>query len=157
MTTASNSLLEGLTDEESSLVLALGEPLFLPAGIVLFQMGADADRIFLVRNGRIDLSLPMRIRDREEDILLEEKRPGEIFGWSGLVPPHRFTLKATAPVASEILSFRRASLLDHFATRPSVGLAVTRNVAAAVGHRLQVFQTLWLREMQRAVEHRAAS
>jgi hypothetical protein len=29
---------------------------------------------------------------------------------------------------------------------------VARNVSAVVGQRLQVFQTMWLREMQRVVE-----
>ena len=157
MSTAPNALLDGLSEEESRLVMELGEPAAHPAGTVLFHTGADADRLYLLKSGRIDLSLPMRIRDREEDILLEEKRPGEIFGWSGLVPPHRFTLKALAPVASELLTFPRTKLLAHFAKHPTVGLAVTRNVAAVIGHRLQVFQTLWLREMQRAVEQRVAS
>ena len=98
----------------------------------------------------------MRIRDREEDVLLEEKRPGETLGWSGLIPPYRFTLKAKASVESELVAFPRSALLSHFEAYPGVGLAVTRNVATVIGHRLKVFQALWLREMQRMVELRYA-
>ena len=35
-----------------------------------------------------------------------------------------------------------------------MGYTVTRNLAAVIGHRLEVFQTMWLREMQRVVELR---
>lgn len=154
MANVETDLLQGLPGVEARDVLALGSPVALRPGGVLFDLGAEADSLYILLSGRIDLTLPMRIRDREEDILLEEKTPGQTVGWSGLVPPHRFTLKATAPVASEVLAFPRQALLDHFAGRPAVGLAVTRNLAGVIGHRLQLFQALWLREMQRTVELR---
>jgi len=72
------------------------------------------------------------------------------------VPPHRFTLKGAATVDSELLAFPRASLLDHFAAHPDVGYAVGLNVAAVIGRRLQLVQTMWLREMQRVIELRHA-
>jgi hypothetical protein len=81
---------------------------------------------------------------------------GETLGWSGLIPPHRFTLKATAPVEGELLTFERRALLEHFAANPTIGYMVTRNVAAVIGHRLGVFQAMWLREMQRVVDQRWA-
>jgi hypothetical protein len=37
-----------------------------------------------------------------------------------------------------------------------VGYAVTRNLAAVIGQRLQVFQAMWLREMQRVIDTRSA-
>ncbi len=37
---------------------------------------------------------------------------------------------------------------------PTVGYTVSRNVASVIGHRLEVFQTMWLREMQRVIELR---
>ena len=100
-------LVRGLPEGEASRVLALADPISVPSGGVLFQLGEDAENVYVVVSGRVDLTLPMRIRDREEDVLLEEKRPGEILGWSGLIAPHRFTLKATAPVDSELLAFPR--------------------------------------------------
>jgi CRP/FNR family cyclic AMP-dependent transcriptional regulator len=149
-------LLRGLTDEEAAAFMALGVPSSLASGQTLFRLGAEADRAYLVVRGRIALTLPIQIRGAEEDVLVEEKMPGETVGWSGLVPPHRFTLNATAPMASELVGFSRAAVLDHFATHPGVGHTVTRNLATVIGHRLQVFQTMWLREMQRAVDHRYA-
>src|SRR5512138_788143 len=100
-------LLHSLSAGDAAAVMALGAPVSLRSGSVLFQLGDEADRVFLVDRGRVELTLPMRIRDREEDVLLEEKGPGETLGWSGLIPPHRFTLKAKATIESELFAFPR--------------------------------------------------
>jgi CRP-like cAMP-binding protein len=149
-------LLAGLTEEEAARVLALGSRIALTAGQILFNLGDAADSLFIVDRGRIALTLPLRVRDKQQDVLIEERSPGQALGWSALVPPHRFTLKAAASVESEVLALPRAALFDHFAAHPAVGYAVTRNVSAVVGQRLQVLQTMWLREMQRVVEIRGA-
>jgi CRP-like cAMP-binding protein len=154
MTSLQPDLLRGLSDDEAARFMALGVSTSLASGQTLFRLGAEADRAYLVVRGRIALTLPIQLRSVEEEVLVEEKMPGETVGWSGLVPPHRFTLNATAPIASEVVAFSRAAVLDLFTAHPGVGHTVTRNLATVIGHRLQVFQTMWLREMQRAVDHR---
>lgn len=156
MTSDASELLAGLTAEEAAEVKALGSSVKLAAGDTLFRLGSEADRLFVVERGRVALSLPMRVGGHEEDVLVEERGPGQAVGWSALVPPHRFTLTAVAQLDTEVLALPRSALLAHFAARPSVGYAVTRNVAAVTGQRLQVFQTMWVREMQRSVLQRYA-
>jgi CRP-like cAMP-binding protein len=147
-------LLAGLTPGDAADVLALGSRVSLAVGEVLFNLGDVADRLFVVERGRIDLSLPMQVRGQESDVLVEERLPGQALGWSALIPPHRFTLKAVAPLETLLLAFPRSALVEHFTARPLVGYTVTRNVAAIVGQRLQVFEAMWLREMQRVVQLR---
>jgi CRP/FNR family cyclic AMP-dependent transcriptional regulator len=154
MTSAQHDLLKGLSEDDASEFLAVGTPTSLAARQTLFRLGDEADKAYLVLRGRIALTLPIQIRGGEEEILVEEKQAGETVGWSGLVPPHRFTLNATAAVGTDLLAFPRASVLDHFGVHPAVGQAVTRNLATIIGHRLHVFQTMWVREMQRVVEQR---
>jgi CRP-like cAMP-binding protein len=145
-------LLKSLSAEDADAVLALGRPLTLLSGAVLFQLGGDADLLYIVSRGRVNLTLPMQVFGQEQDILVEERVAGQTLGWSALIPPHRFTLKAVAQLDTELLAFPRTALLDHFAARPRVGYAVVGNVAATVGQRLQVFQAMWLREMKRVLE-----
>ncbi len=145
-------LLAGLDDDQAEEVEGLGSRRTLAAGEVLFNLGDSAGSLFVLEAGRVALSLPMRVQGTEKDVLIEERVPGEAFGWSALIPPHRFTLKASASMESEILALPRAAMLEHFEARPEVGYAVTRDVAAIVGQRLQVLQAMWLREMQRVVE-----
>ncbi len=154
MTNVHADLLAGLADEEAERVLVLGSRSALSAGQVLFNLGDAADSLFIVESGRVALTLPLKLRDGQQDVLIEERSPGQALGWSALVPPHRFTLKAAAAIDSEVLALPRAALFEHFAAHPEVGYVVTRNVSAVVGQRLQVLQTMWLREMQRVVEIR---
>jgi CRP-like cAMP-binding protein len=156
MTNVQAEFLAGLPPPEAEALLALGERATLAAGTVLFALGAVAERMFLIERGRVNLTLPMQLFGREEDVMVEERLPGQTVGWSALIPPHRFTLKATAQVETEVMAFPRAALVEHFAARPAVGLTVTRNVAAVIGQRLQVFQAMWLREMSRLIELRRA-
>jgi CRP-like cAMP-binding protein len=121
----------------------------------LFRLGAEATSLYVIERGRISLTLPLQVQGRDEDILVEERLPGQTVGWSALIPPHRFTLKATAQLETEVLAFSRDALLAHFATHPLVAYVMMHNLASVVGQRLQVYQAMWLREMQRVVELRA--
>ena len=149
-------LLNGLNPEQAAEVLALGKRLLIPSGAELFHLGADAESLFVVQRGRVRLTLPMQVRGHDEDVLVEERAPGQTVGWSALIPPYRFTLTATAPLETEVITLTRDALREHFVVRPAVGQALLLNLAAVVGQRLQLFQTMWLSEMQRTVELRCA-
>lgn len=145
-------LLNGLTATEIDQVLQLGARMIVPGGTSLFRLGDPADHLFLTARGRIKLTLPMQIRGREEDILVEESSAGQTVGWSALIPPHLFTLTATALVETEVIAVPREALREYFAAYPAAGCKIALNLAAVIGHRLHLSQTMWLREMQRTVE-----
>jgi CRP-like cAMP-binding protein len=150
-------LLKGLEPGDAAALVALGTRLTRPAGSVLFTLGADAESAYAIESGRVSLTLPMQVGGREQDVLVEERTAGETVGWSALVPPHRFTLTAKTLIDSEVIAFSRVALLEHFASRPEVGLVVTRNLSAIMGQRLQVLQAMWLREIQRVVHMTVAA
>ena len=150
-------LLNGLSSDETEQVLGLGTKLIVPSGTELFRLGDPADRLFLTERGRIRLTLPMRVRGREEDIFVEERSPGQTVGWSALIPPYRFTLTATAPLLdAAVIALPREALREYLAANPAAGYKIALNLAVVIGHRLQMFQAMWLREMQRTVEVRSA-
>jgi SulP family sulfate permease len=146
-------LLKGLAQTDADAVLALGTPHDLAPGATLFRLGEAADAVYLIERGRIALSLPMRLGGRAQDVVIEEHDAGHTIGWSALIPPHRFTLTATARLATRVLALRRASLMDFCAVSPRAGYLLALNIAAVVGRRLQVVQAMWLREMQRSVNN----
>jgi CRP-like cAMP-binding protein len=149
-------LLRGLEPASVERVLALGSRRALHSGEQLIQLGASADELYLVSHGQINLTLPMQVRGQEADVLVEERTGGQTVGWSALIPPYQFTLRASAPVETEVIALPRAALDKHFAERPEVGYMVSLNLASVVGQRLQLFQAMWLREVARMVELRAA-
>lgn len=149
-------LLRGLPPEEAERVLALGKRILLTAGAELFHLGDPAASIYLVVRGRVRLTLPMQVRSRGEEVLVEERSSGQTVGWSALIPPHRFTLTAAAAFETEVIAFEREALNAYFTIHPDTGYQVSLNLASVVGQRLQLFQAMWVREVQRMVEARCA-
>src|SRR3954451_19253304 len=123
-------LLNGLSADEAAGVLALGKRLVITSGSELFHLGDDAESLFVIQRGRVRLTLPMEVRGRDEDVLVEERAPGQTVGWSALIPPYRFTLTATAPLETEVITLTRDALREHFVARPTVGQALLLNLAA---------------------------
>ena len=149
-------LLDGLSPAEAEQILELGTRLIVPSGTLLFRLGDPADRLFLTERGRIRLTLPMHLRGKEEDVLVEERSPGQTVGWSALIPPYRFTLSAAASLDTEVIALPQKALREYMAAQPAVGCKIALNLAVVIGHRLQLFQTMWLREMERTVQARSA-
>jgi CRP/FNR family transcriptional regulator, cyclic AMP receptor protein len=149
-------MLHGVSAADAARLTALGSRRSVPTGAQLFELGSEAQDVFLVERGRIALTLPMRIGPRQEDVLVEERTAGQMVGWSGLIPPHRFTLNASAQIDTDVLVLPRTPLVEFFDANPAIGYVVMRNLASVVGQRLQVFQAMWLREMQRFVETRSS-
>ncbi len=148
-----SELENGLSDEAAHQILAIGSRRTVESGAELFRLGGAADSLFVIERGRIRLTLPMQVRGRAENVLVEETGAGQTVGWSALNPPFRFTLSASAPLETEVIAFPRAALLSHFAQYPEAGYLVSMNLAAVIAQRLELFQTMWLREMQRTIDH----
>ncbi|MGD2157127.1 MAG: cyclic nucleotide-binding domain-containing protein, partial [Anaerolineales bacterium] len=49
-----------------------------------------------------------------KDIIISTIGPGEMFGWSGLVPPHKATASAKAQTDCRVITFDCDKLLDVF-------------------------------------------
>jgi len=149
-------LLKGLEPSAAERVLALGRRMLLTTGAQLFHLGDEAESIYVVTRGRLRLTLPMQVCDREEDVLVEEACCGQAVGWSALIPPHRFTLTAAAPLETELIAISREALNRDFVEHPDTGQRIAWNLSSIIGERLQLFQAMWLREIQRMVELRCA-
>jgi CRP/FNR family transcriptional regulator, cyclic AMP receptor protein len=149
-------LLKGLEKNEAERVLALGKRMLLTTGAQLFHLGDEAESIYLVTRGRLRLTLPMQVCEREEDVLVEEGCGGQAVGWSALIPPYRFTLTARAPLETELIALPREALNRYFTEHPETGQTVAWNLSCIIGQRLHLFQAMWLREIQRMVELRCA-
>ena len=147
-------LVAGLRPAEAQEIVALGSPLRLSSGAALFGLGEPAERLFIVERGRIALMAPLELNRHQQDVLVEERVAGEVVGWSALIPPYRYTLDAVASIETDLIAIARTALLGYVAAQSRVSCILMENVAKVVGQRLQVFQAMWLREMQQAIELR---
>jgi CRP/FNR family cyclic AMP-dependent transcriptional regulator len=104
------------------------------AGAFLFREGGVADRFYLVRRGRaaVEISAPER-----GGIVVETVGPGEVIGFSWLVPPYRwrFDVRVLEPMTAVTLDgacLRGKCEEDH-----ELGYQLVRRFAGVALERLQ--------------------
>jgi CRP-like cAMP-binding protein len=122
-----------LDPEMRSRLASLGRRVRYEAGGVLLREGELADDLGIVISGRIALSV--RVPERGNVTILTVE-PGDIVGWSAIVPPHRSTSTAIALVASEVLAFDGPDLRVALDADPSLAAAVYPRVLRAMARRL---------------------
>ena len=149
------ALFEGLGEEGVRRLSGIATRRTLEADEYLFLLGDNADHLYLLTKGKVDLCFPMPLRGVVKDVAVESVGVGQALGWSALVKPYRFTLSARATKPSEVVGFSRRDLLDLFEAEPATGCAFFTKICEIVGLRLHTFQALWVRELQRALETEA--
>jgi len=71
-----------------------------------------------------------------EQVILSTVRPGQILGWSGLVPPYRATSGGRAKVPGRVIAFDCQKLLQCFEADCRFGFYMIQAAAQAIGQRL---------------------
>jgi CRP-like cAMP-binding protein len=116
------------------LVAGCGRNVSFESGERLFREGDPADSFFLVRHGIAALETFVPNRGA---LTVDTVGPGEIAGWSWLVPPYRwhFTGRAAEPVRA--IHFDGACLRGKCDADAELGYALVRQFAQVLVERLQ--------------------
>lgn len=114
-------------------IIPIGEQKSLAEGEWLLRQDQDADKIYLITEGEIALTI--RFRDNEIDRLNPYMR-GEIIGWSSLVRPHVYTMGAIAERPSEVIGFDGKKLLALMEQHTDQGYVLLRNLTEIISERL---------------------
>ena len=145
-------LFAGLDTAKLTRLGAIARKRTLESGDYLFLLGDSAQYVSLVVRGLVDLCLPITIGGVLKDITVEAVGPGKTIGWSALIRPFRFTLSARAAAPTEILAFGRLDLEQLFAADPAIERVIRTGISELMASRLTMFQALWARELQRALD-----
>jgi CRP-like cAMP-binding protein len=151
---ASAALFRGLTRAQCASFAAIAQPRRVSEHEYLFRLGERATRLLVIRNGLVELTMPLEMNGQEHDVVVETAGEGETVAWSALIEPYRFTLSGRTGTEVELLAFTRPDLQAALVRDPQAGLQVMTNVARLIGRRLQVVQAMWSRGLQRAVSDR---
>ena len=106
----------------------------LEAGGFVFREGEPADRLYVVRHGRVALELLVPQRG---PVIVDTVRAGELLGVSWLFPPYRWQFDARAVKPVEALAVHGAALLAACERDPLFGYELMRRIAAVMQHRMQ--------------------
>jgi len=108
--------------------------LTVESGQVIFREGDDADRFFLILEGGVSLEA---FSLQHGPITVQTLEPGDVFGWSVLVPPHRWRLDARAASAGRLLVLVGPALRERCERNPGLGYELLRRFAMLLEQRLQ--------------------
>jgi CRP-like cAMP-binding protein len=113
---------------------AIGRVVNVGASELVLEEGDPTDSMAIVIEGRIALRL--RVPERGNVTILTVE-PGDVVGWSALVPPYRATSTAVALDRGLLVSFEGEELRRLLAADRSLALEVYPLVLRAVARRLE--------------------
>jgi len=71
------------------------------AGVFILHEGEDASRFYLIRAGKVELTMGAEHRNPLSIVTLKE---GDILGWSWLFPPYRWRFSARAVEPTQVFA-----------------------------------------------------
>ncbi|MCS7234953.1 MAG: cyclic nucleotide-binding domain-containing protein [Armatimonadota bacterium] len=102
-------------------------------GAYLFREGEAADRLFLIRQGRVALEL----HTPQGVAVIQTLSDGDVVGWSWMVPPYRWAFDARALGLVRAVSFDAACLRRKAEEDPALGYELLKRLVPVIVERLQ--------------------
>ncbi|HET7567944.1 MAG TPA: cyclic nucleotide-binding domain-containing protein [Gaiellaceae bacterium] len=115
-----------LEPEDLELVAGCGQNVAFDAGDRLFKEGDEADSFYLVRHGLVALE---QYVPNKGMLTVETVGPGEIAGWSWLVPPYRWQLSARAIEPTRAIVLDGACLRGKCDDDPALGYRLLSRIS----------------------------
>lgn len=126
-------LLDGMSPDGIEFLESVAREMVFPKGAQIFNEDDKADSFYLIANGKVGLEVSIPAMD---PILLETLGPGELLGVSWLLPPYRWSWKAIALVATDILAFDAEAVRRQCQNDLNLALHVYKTVAEEAVRRL---------------------
>ena len=131
---ASHELFAGMDGATLRLLSDCAVNVAYAAGEPLFQEGEPARRFWIIRHGRVSLSVSS---PGAGQLPIETLGPGAVVGWSWLVAPYRWRFDAGASEPASAVVFDVGCLRAKMDADPAVGYLVLSRFVPVIVERLQ--------------------
>lgn len=130
---ADSATFAGLSQGQLATVAGCGRNVHFDAGEQILRVGDAADHFFIVRRGRVEITLSS---PPEGTLTVAVVGPGELLGASWLAAPHRVVFDARASEPTDAVQFDAVCLRGRCDDDHELGYALYRNFAALMRDRL---------------------
>lgn len=134
MTTRIVSTLDRLSPPVHARLAELTRPVAFEPGATVLREGVDTPFLGAIVEGRVALRL--RIPEQGDRLTIVTVEPGELLGWSAVVPPYRATVDAVATEPTRILAVDATALRERLATDCELASELLPLVLESVSDRL---------------------
>jgi CRP-like cAMP-binding protein len=129
---------EALSAHARDRLATIAELKALDAGAVLVREGADTERMGILLGGLLALRVAVAGRGRATLMTVE---PGDVFGWSAVVPPYRSTSTVVALQPSEVITFDAERLRALLGEDDALAASLYPRLLGCVSRRLVATRT----------------
>ena len=123
----------GLDEETEHIIAECASLVVFHAGKFIYREEQPADRFYLIRHGRVALEVHSPGR---ENIIVDTLKPGDVLGWSWVVPPYRCNFDARAVELTRLISFDAACLRGKMEGDRALGYEMYKRMLPLVAARL---------------------
>jgi CRP/FNR family cyclic AMP-dependent transcriptional regulator len=131
---AAHPFFEGLDPGHLALLVGCATNMRFDPGTYLCRAGQEANQFFLVRDGRITLELAA---PGQAPLVLQTLGPGDILGWSWLIPPYHWMFDAVAVDQTRAIALDGKCLRGKCEADHDVGYELLKRFAHIMESRLQ--------------------
>ena len=135
MPLSSSFLFKGLSESQLQSLTSAAKEIQTPKGEWLFQEGKNADRIYILKSGSIEMLT--RVKGEYELPIKIIRSEGECCGTSALVEPYEYSLSARSAEEATLLEIRRQDLEEISREDKAVGYTIMTNLAQNLLSRLK--------------------
>ena len=117
----------GLKYDQIVILAKLAEDVTVEPGHYFFREGDEVNHVYFILEGAAAMLFEVPDREVEQklsgqltgvlhtkEIVVSVVGPGEVFAWSGMVPPHRAAAIAKATTECRVIAFDAHELTSHF-------------------------------------------
>jgi CRP-like cAMP-binding protein len=131
---AEHPFLSDLPEGDLDLIAGCGHNVHFRADQVIFEEGGGADVFYVIRRGRVRLSVHSPQRG---EIAIATLADGDVLGWSWLFPPYRWQFDARAVTETSAVALDGACLRGKCEEDNALGYRLMKRFAQVAQQRLQ--------------------
>jgi CRP-like cAMP-binding protein len=126
-------LLSDLSPAQLERVAELGREVSFATGQRIIEEGREANRCWLIRSGQVSLQTPL---PSDASVTVQTLGPGDVLGWSWLLPPYRWRFDGVATVPVTAFELDAVQLRALAQQDCSLGYAISVRLVEALAERL---------------------
>ncbi|MDR3695939.1 cyclic nucleotide-binding domain-containing protein [Mucilaginibacter sp.] len=138
---AKHPFFHDLPAEDISIIAGLANVVNFKEGDVLFKEGADADKFYLVIQGKVALEA---YNPGRGIITIQTVEDGEMLGWSWLVPPYKYRFGAKVITKTEMIVINGKQLRVKCDQYPVLGYEMMKRMVRAIAFRLEQTRLMFM-------------
>jgi len=143
----------GLSTDQINTLAQVAEEQIVETEHFFFHEDVKLSHFYLAVEGAVAIVFELPERDvdhsisdqfmrklKTKDVVISTVGPGDVFGWSGLIPPFTATAGAKALTPCRVIAFDREEIMAIFEKDVNFGYLMTQKAAQVIRDRLRDFR-----------------